>query len=128
MFIWISFSMFSRGHSLKKSILLDAVMSKTSGWVANSINPNQRLCSVASDLGLYGLLRPVCPIFWGLKMLNSKKRLLIQPLLVEVGPDHLYYSHTTKPTHNVKNNVAATLWRNGEGRRNDVITMFCFYW
>ena len=32
---------------------------KTAGEVANSVEPGQMLCSAASHLGLYCLLRPV---------------------------------------------------------------------
>ena len=33
--------------------------------MANSVDPDQMSRNVASDLGLYGLLRPVCPNTWG---------------------------------------------------------------
>ena len=33
---------------------------KIAGWVANSIEPDEMLCSAASNLGLHVLLRPVC--------------------------------------------------------------------
>ena len=35
-------------------------MSKIVDWVAKSVDPDQRLHSVVSDLGLHGLFRPVC--------------------------------------------------------------------
>ena len=34
---------------------------KTAGQVASSVDPDQMLCSVASDFGLHCLLRPACP-------------------------------------------------------------------
>ena len=39
--------------------LLD--VSKTAGFVANSVDPDQTARSAASDLGLHCLLRPGCP-------------------------------------------------------------------
>ena len=38
---------------------------KIAGWVANSVDPDETLRSVASHLGLYCLLRPVCPNTYG---------------------------------------------------------------
>ena len=38
---------------------------KIAGWVANSVNPDETPHSVASHLGLYCLLRPVCPNIYG---------------------------------------------------------------
>ena len=35
-------------------------MSKTAGWMANSVDPDQMPHSVASDLGLHCLLRLAC--------------------------------------------------------------------
>ena len=35
-------------------------MSKTGGYVANSVDPDQMLHSAASDLGLHCLLKHVC--------------------------------------------------------------------
>ena len=34
---------------------------KAAGWTANNVDPDQMPHSVASDLGLHYLLRPVCP-------------------------------------------------------------------
>ena len=48
---------------LKKSILLSADVSDSAGQVANSVDHDQMLQNVASDLGLHCLLRPVL-IFW----------------------------------------------------------------
>ena len=38
---------------------------KIAGWVANSVDPDETPRSVASHLGLYCLLRPVCPNTYG---------------------------------------------------------------
>ena len=38
---------------------------KIAGWVANSVDPDETSRSVASHLGLYCLLRPVCPNIYG---------------------------------------------------------------
>ena len=38
---------------------------KIAGWVANSVDPDETPCSAASHLGLYCLLRPVCPNTYG---------------------------------------------------------------
>ena len=38
---------------------------KIAGWVANSVDPDETPCSAASHLGLYCLLRPVCPNIYG---------------------------------------------------------------
>ena len=38
---------------------------KIAGWVANSVDSDETLCSVASHLGLYCSLRPVCPNTYG---------------------------------------------------------------
>ena len=38
---------------------------KTAGWVANSVDPDETPRSAASHLGLYCLLRPVCPNTYG---------------------------------------------------------------
>ena len=44
-----------------KSILLPVNLCKIAGRVANSVDRDQTPRSAASDLGLYCLLRPVCP-------------------------------------------------------------------
>ena len=33
--------------------------------MANSVDPDQKLHSLASDLGLHSFQRPICPITWG---------------------------------------------------------------
>ena len=38
---------------------------KIAGWVANSVDPDETPHSVASHLGLYCLLMPVCPNTYG---------------------------------------------------------------
>ena len=38
---------------------------KIAGWVANSVDPDETPRSAASHLGLYCLLRPVCPNTYG---------------------------------------------------------------
>ena len=38
---------------------------KIAGWVANSVDPDETPRSAASHLGLYCLLRPVCPNIYG---------------------------------------------------------------
>ena len=38
---------------------------KIAGWVANSVDPDETPRSAASQLGLYGYLRPVCPNTYG---------------------------------------------------------------
>ena len=38
---------------------------KIAGWVANSVDPDEMPRFVASHLGLYCLLRPVCPNIYG---------------------------------------------------------------
>ena len=38
---------------------------KIAGWVANSLDPDETPHSAASHLGLYCLLRPVCPNIYG---------------------------------------------------------------
>ena len=38
---------------------------KIAGWVANSVDPDETPRFVASHLGLYCLLRPVCPNIYG---------------------------------------------------------------
>ena len=38
---------------------------KIAGWVANSVDPDETLCFAVSHLGLYCLLRPVCPNIYG---------------------------------------------------------------
>ena len=38
---------------------------KAAGWVANSVDPDETPRSAASHLGLYCLLRPVCPNTYG---------------------------------------------------------------
>ena len=38
---------------------------KIAGWVANSVDPYETLRSAVSHLGLYCLLRPVCPNTYG---------------------------------------------------------------
>ena len=38
---------------------------KSVGGMANSVDPDQRPCSAASDLGLHCLLMPVHPNTWG---------------------------------------------------------------
>ena len=43
----------------RSSIFLPAMCLLTAGWVANSVDPDQILHSVASDLGLLCLLRPI---------------------------------------------------------------------
>ena len=44
-----------------KSILLSVNVCNIAGSVANSTDPDQMLCSAASNLDLHCLLRPVCP-------------------------------------------------------------------
>ena len=46
-------------ENLNKSILLPIDMSKGTGWVANSVDPDQTLHSAASDQGLHSLLKSV---------------------------------------------------------------------
>ena len=43
-----------------ESIFLPVNVCKIAGWVVNSVDPDQMVHSVVSDLGLYSLLRPVC--------------------------------------------------------------------
>ena len=38
---------------------------KIAGWMANSVDPDEMPRSAASHLGLYFLLRPVCPNIYG---------------------------------------------------------------
>ena len=38
---------------------------KIAGWVANSVDPDETPQNAASHLGLYCLLRPVCPNIYG---------------------------------------------------------------
>ena len=38
---------------------------KIAGWVANSVDPDETPRSAASHLGLYCLLRPICPNIYG---------------------------------------------------------------
>ena len=38
---------------------------KIAGWVANSVDPDETPRSAASHLGLYCLLKPVCPNTYG---------------------------------------------------------------
>ena len=45
---------------VKQSIRLPVDVCKN-GWMSNSVDPDQMLHSVASDLGLHYLLGPVCP-------------------------------------------------------------------
>ena len=44
----------------KSLTILFYLLLKTDGWVANSVDPDQMPHTVASDLGLHCLLRPVC--------------------------------------------------------------------
>ena len=46
---------------------------KIAGWVANSVDPDGTPRSAASHLGLYCLLRPVCPNTYG-KLDTTKQR------------------------------------------------------
>ena len=48
-------------NKIHKSMLLPVNVSKIAGGVANGVDPDRMLHSLASDLGLYCLLRPVCP-------------------------------------------------------------------
>ena len=48
---------------------------KNAGWVANSVDPDETPRSAVSHLGLYCLLRPVCPNIYGkYGMERSRKR------------------------------------------------------
>ena len=38
---------------------------KITGWMTDSVDPDQMINSAASDLGLHCLLMPVCPNTWG---------------------------------------------------------------
>ena len=51
---------------------------KIAGWVANSVDPDETPHSAASHLGLYCLLRPVCPNTYGKygKYSNRKKQMV----------------------------------------------------
>ena len=43
------------------SILIPVNVSKTAGWLINSVDPNRTSYSEASDLGLHYLLLPIYP-------------------------------------------------------------------
>ena len=54
---------------------------KIAGWVANSIDPDETPHSAASHLGLYCLLRPVCPNTYGkYGSKNGLVQILVQKL------------------------------------------------
>ena len=50
---------------------------KIAGWVANSVDPDETPHSAASHLGLYCLLRPVCPNIYGKYGIYSTRTLFL---------------------------------------------------
>ena len=65
---------------------------KISGWVANSVDPDEMPRSAASHLGLHCLLRPVCPNTYG-KYVNYLFCLKTSGWVVNsVDPDQMLHS------------------------------------